>query len=185
MRLLNVGSEVMFFKMKKLLAISAILFLFAACAGIEPMNQDASVEQTDVTLISELQNTENFQRDALEHILEGELNKKGHAVGFHYDKLPTKKGEIIKGTKTVPNELGVYEAKVVVSGVEKTSNRGYSTFFPDNWDTQEVVDAINNAYENKVFISGNTYEGLTSDGMIIRMYLNQEDKIISAFPIYE
>ncbi len=69
--------------------------------------------------------------------------------------------------------------------VEKTSNEGNSTFFPDDWDTQEVVDAINEAYENRIFITGNTYEGLTDEGMMIRMYLNDQNKIISAFPIYE
>ncbi|MEI3604929.1 EndoU domain-containing protein [Pseudogracilibacillus sp. SE30717A] len=139
----------------------------------------------EVTLIENLQHIEHFRKGALEHILEGELNQKGQAVGFHYDQLPTKKGEIVEGSKTEPDEFGVFEAKVIVSDVEKKSNGGKSTFFPDEWDTQDVVDAINEAYDERVFISGNTYEGLTTEGVIIRMYLDSNEKIISAFPIYE
>ncbi|HLR42639.1 MAG TPA: EndoU domain-containing protein, partial [Pseudogracilibacillus sp.] len=135
--------------------------------------------------LENLVDTENFRPNALEHILEGELNGKGQAVGFHYDHLPTKKGEIIAGTETELDEHGVFEAEVSVEGVEKTSNRGRSTFFPDDWDSQDVVDAINEAFENKEFINGNTYEGLTEEGIIVRMYLDNNDKIISAFPVYE
>lgn len=137
-----------------------------------------------VTALSELKNTDNFLPNALAHILEGELNRKGNAVGFHYDRLPTKKGEIIAGTETNTNYYGVYEAMVKVDGVSKTSNSGKSTFFPDEWDTQDVVDAINEAYDNRSLKTGNTYAGLTKDGLEINMYLTQDDKIISAFPIY-
>lgn len=145
---------------------------------------DGQAEQNHVTAIEALEHIEYFRVGALEHILEGELNKKGQAVGFHYNQLPTKKGEIIEGTENEPNSFGVYEAEVIVNEVEKTSNKGKSTFFPDHWDTQQVVDAINEAHDNKVFITGNTYEGLTADGMVIRMYLDHDGKIISAFPVY-
>lgn len=178
------GSESMLQKWIKLITLSIVIVILGACADIELSTDETQVEQAEVTALEDLQNIENFQSGALEHILEGELNHKGQAVGFHYDELPTKKGEIIEGTETDLNELGVYEAQVIISGVEKTSNRGYSTFFPDHWDTQDVVDAINEAYEHREFISGNTYEGITSDGMIIRMYLNKSDEVISAFPIY-
>lgn len=134
--------------------------------------------------IDELKDTDHFRKGALEHILEGELNGRGQAVGFHYDGLPTKKGKVIQGTETKPNAHGVYEAKVEVSGVAKTSNGGKSTFFPKEWDAQEVVDVINEAYETRMLKTGNTYEGLTTDGQIVRMYLDQDEKIISAFPVW-
>jgi|SRR5690625_3602841 len=150
----------------------------------EIIDETSSTDHQAVTLIPELEQTEHFRHGALEHILEGELNYRGQAVGFHYDRLPTKKGEIIDNTKSKSNEHGIYEAKVIVSNVEKTSNRGMSTFFPDEWDTQDVIDAINEAYETKTYISGNTFEGLTTEGIVIRMYLDDDEKIISAFPIY-
>ena len=162
-----------------------IIFVLASC-GLEDIYSNNDEQQTNaVTPLEDLIDTEYFLESALPHILEGELNRKGQAVGFHYAELPTRKGEIIEDSETEEDEHGIYEAKVSVSEVEKTSNNGRSTFFPDSWDSQDVVDAINEAYETKDFISGNTYEGMTEEGIIVRMYLNESDKIISAFPVYE
>lgn len=136
--------------------------------------------------IGDLKNTEIFRESALEHILEGEINKRGKAVGFHYEGFPTTKGNVIEGTKSIPDNLGVYTGKVEVSGVPKTSNGGKSTFFPENWTPQDVVDAINEAFTNKEFVQGtrNTYIGELKNGMQIEMYIDSTtNKIISAFPI--
>ena len=46
--------------------------------------------------IADLKNTDNFTYNALEHILEGEINKREKAVGFHYEGFPTTKGSVIK-----------------------------------------------------------------------------------------
>lgn len=174
--------------MRKWILILLSLLVLVGCSVDEVIDEVldifGDVEENEIESIDELQDTDAFRKGALEHILEGELNGKGQAVGFHYDGLPTKKGEIIEGTKSSKNDQGVYEAKVKVSDVEKTSNNGKSTFFPDDWSAQEVVDAINEAYENSAFISGNTYEGLTEDGVTVRMYLDNNEKIISAFPVY-
>lgn len=58
-----------------------------------------------------------------------------------------------------------------------------STFFPKDWTPQQVVDAINEAYNKRIFQAGNTYQGTTSSGIDIVMYLYPNNKIISAFPI--
>lgn len=171
-----------------LILLTSLIFL-VSCDLLEIIEEEILIEndaneELTVTSISELENTDYFRNGALEHILEGELNNRGNAVGFHYDGLPTKKGEVISGTETDPNEHGVYEAKVKVSGVAKTSNGGRSSFFPDEWSAQQVVDAINEAYDDRNFMTGNTYEGFTSEGVLISMYLDQNDRIISAFPIY-
>src|SRR5699024_11077595 len=171
---------------KKFVSILLTVFmilLFVGCDldGLDSHNNNETFEVTD---INDLDQIEYFRSGALEHILEGELNKSGQAVGYHYDQLPTKKGEIIEGTETKPNEFGVYEAEVIVSDVKKNSNGGKSTFFPDEWDSQDVINAINEAYQSKKFINGNTFEGLTSDGVVIRMYLDNKEKIISAFPVH-
>jgi len=159
-------------------------FLLIGCnVDIGPINKN-DTSLSEVTDLNDLENTEHFRDGALEHILEGELNKKEQAVGYHYDQLPTKKGDIVEGTETKPNKYGVYEAEVIVNDVKKTSNNGKSTFFPDDWDSQDVVDAINEAYQSKTFINGNTFEGLSEEGMAIRLYLDNEENIISAFPIY-
>jgi len=166
------------------ISLIGIIFVSTGCdLPFDLLEEQLSANEQAMT-IDDLVRTENFRQGALEHILEGELNARGQAVGFHYDRLPSKKGKIIVGTKTAPNEHGVFEAEVSVEGVKKESNRGRSSFFPDEWSAQEVVDAINEAYESRQFITGNTYEGLTRTGVIIRMYLDHNERIISAFPLY-
>lgn len=167
------------------------LFFVAGCdmypVDNEPPELPADIEieviEQDV-LITDLTNTEHFRPGALEHILEGEINRKGDAVGFHYEGLKTAKGTVIEETRTKPNKYGVYEAEVEVEGVKKRGNRGISSFFPREWSAQDVVDAINEAYDTKQFITGNTYEGLSEEGVVIHLYLDKNNKIISAFPIY-
>src|SRR5699024_2251150 len=100
-------------------------------------------------------------------------------------QLESKKGEIINNSQTELDENEVYEAKVRIKDVNKTSNSGKSTFFPDDWDTQDVVDAINEAYDNRTHINGNKCEGLTADGIKERLYLTVISQLISAFPVYE
>lgn len=138
-----------------------------------------------VKSIADLKNVENFKEGSLEHILEGQLNARGKAVGFHYEGMPTAKGKIIPNTESVPNEFGVYTAKVEVNGIPKTANGGMSSFFPKDWDAQEIVDGINKAYNNRVLKSGNEFYGYTSEGMKIKMYIDlKTNQIISAFPEY-
>lgn len=134
-----------------------------------------------------MKNIEKFKEGSLEHILEGQLNTRGKAVGFHYEGMPTAKEKIIPGTESVPNEFGIYTAKVEFNGVPKTANGGKSSFFPKNWTAQDIVDGINEAYGSKEFVEGtrNTFIGETTSGVEIEMYIDSVNgKIISAFPIY-
>ena len=135
--------------------------------------------------IQNLKNTKIFLASAIKHIFLGEINKSGVGTGYHYDGIVDSPGKIIEGTKTAPDERGVYTGKVEVDGVKKTGNRGYSTFYPESMSPQEVVDAINEAYKNRELISGNLYAGLTKDGMEIDMALTDDGKIITAYPIKE
>lgn len=135
--------------------------------------------------INQLKNVENFKRGALEHILEGQINAAGEAVGFHYEGMPTAKGKIIQGTESTPNKFGVYTAKIEVNGVPKADNEGFSSFFPKSWSAQDVVDGINQAYNNRVFKAENEFYGYTSNQIKIEMYIDLNTRqIISAFPAY-
>ena len=172
--------------MKKIISIMLFMltvFVFAGCQDFLDELQ-ASDSQDAVTAINDLEHVEHFRPGALEHIFLGEINRHDQAVGFHYEGVEESNGETIDGTASQPNEYGVYTAKVRVDGIDKQSNGGKSSFFPKEWDTQEVVDAVNEAYDNRVHISGNTFAGLIENGMTIRMYLDDEDRIISAFPEY-
>src|SRR5699024_2839416 len=157
------------------------LVFLSACDLLDLVDDllDENNSSENLADLSDLENTDIFKQGALEHIFMGEINKRGDAVGFHYEDFPNTKGELISGTETSPNQYGVYEGEVKVDGVEKQSNRGRSTFFPEDMTAQEVVDAINDAYDNRTFLQGNTYEGLSETGFVIHMYLDQNEKIIS------
>ncbi|MGG3510300.1 WXG100 family type VII secretion target [Paenibacillus lautus] len=133
--------------------------------------------------LESLQSTENFKQgtkeNGLNHIFDGEILKNGNANGFHYEGMPNSKANIV-GNIDPPNEFGVYQANVEISGVLKGPK---STFFPKEWTPQQVVDAVNEAFNNKVNIKNNKYIGKTSSGMEIEIIL-RNDKIISAFPVY-
>ena len=135
--------------------------------------------------LKSLKNTEIFLPTTIEHIFIGTINKKGNATGYHYEGIEDSAGEVIEGTRTEPDSFGVYSGKVRVNGIKKSGNKGYSTFYPEDMSPQEVIDAINEAYESRELLNGNLYAGLTDDGMEIDMALTDDDKIITAYPVME
>ena len=135
--------------------------------------------------LEDLTGTEHFLRSTVEHIFCGTINKKGNATGYHYDGIEGTAGSIIEGTQSEPDDFGVYTAKVIVDGVKKTSNRGYSSFYPEDMSPQEVVDAINQAYDNRELIGDGLYAGLCDAGFEIDMALTDDGRIITAYPVME
>ena len=131
----------------------------------------------------ELKNTDNFMDSTIEHIFEGNV-RRGKAGGYHYECIKDTAGNIVNGTEVLINDLGVYKAQVDVNGIPKSGNGGYSTFFPKEKSPQDEIDSINEAYNNKVFVVGskNSYIGISNNGLEIEMYINNNGKIISAFP---
>src|SRR5690625_3194733 len=85
-KLIKLGSVNLSYKLKYVLLSLLSLFLLMACSIEDDLVQSDTNNQK-VTPITELIETENFKSNALEHILEGELNYKGQAVGFHYSQL--------------------------------------------------------------------------------------------------
>lgn len=129
-------------------------------------------------------NTSNFDSHAIKHIFEGQVNRHGHAVGYHYEGIQNTPGETLPSSEQILNVFGCYTAKVKVCGINKTSNNGLSSFFPKDMHPHQVVDSINEAYNNciKVPETVNTYQGITNNGLSITLFINERSKIISAFP---
>ncbi len=151
-------------------------------ASEDPLNPTVTYTMADVW---QLNHTDYFASGTLEHIFDGTINKKGKATGYHYTMISDSKGSIIDGTRSKTDEHGVFTAKVTVDGVKKN---GFSSFYPESWTPQQVVDAINTAYEeaksNPENPSGTIWIGHCGD-LEIDMYLNDAGKITTAFPIYE
>lgn len=152
--------------------------------------EDENLEELEKTLYTQedldrLENLDNFRPSAIDHIFKGEINGRGQATGYHYEGIEDSPGKTVEGTKSDVDDNGVYTAQVEVNDIPKTGNGGESTFYPEDMSPQEVIDAINEAYDNRVNLRGNTYVGESDGGLQIEMYLDADDKIISAFPIYE
>ncbi len=56
--------------------------------------------------------------------------------------------------------------------------------FPKDWTSQQVVDAIQEAYKKKEYKDKGNYIGTLSNGMKIEMFIDNNGKILSAFPKY-
>lgn len=155
--------------------------------NVQPTPATEEPTKTSYTMadIKQLKNTEHFARKTLEHIFDGTINSKGKATGYHYTKVSDSKGKVIDGTRSSVDENGVFTGKVEVSGVKKN---GFSSFYPESWTPQQVVDAINTAYDDAINDpsnpKGELWIGYCGD-LEIDMYLDSNKKITTAFPIYE
>ena len=148
----------------------------------EEISENAGYYMAD---ISQLEDVDYFAKGTLEHIFDGTINKKGNATGYHYTMVLDSKGKIIEGTRSAEDENGVFTGKVEVDGVKKN---GFSSFYPEAWTPQQVVDAINTAYEDAISDpdnpSGSLWIGHSGD-IEIDMYLDNNKKITTAYPVYE
>lgn len=168
-----------------LVLIIAVIFAFFNYQNKNSENQFKN-DSYDYSLddLNNLNNLNNFLPSAKKHIFLGTINKEGKAEGFHYANIKNSSSHIILDTKTKNNKFGVFMAKAIIDGKAKSDDEGYSTFFPDSYSPQKVINAINEAYKNRKHLFGNVYEGTSSSGMKIELYLSTDNKIISAFPKY-
>ncbi|WP_306474189.1 EndoU domain-containing protein [Bacillus pseudomycoides] len=121
--------------------------------GNNPVDENHTPPFSNREIISNLQHTEKFRGNVLKHILEGEINWRGDAMGYHTEVLENTPGKIISGTEEVVNDQGIYKARVEVNGTPKTGNRGFSIFPPKDWSPQKIVDNINEAYNNTYYVT--------------------------------
>ena len=149
----------------------------------EEISQNSGFYMAD---IFNLENVDYFASGTLEHIFDGTINKKGNATGYHYTMVLDSKGKIIDGTRSKEDENGVFTGNVEVDGVKKN---GFSSFYPESWTPQQVVDAINAAYDEATAnpdnpTSNSLWIGHYGD-IEIDMYLNDSRQITTAYPVYQ
>ncbi len=122
-------------------------------------------------------NPDIYADGVLEHIFMG--NSKG---GFHYNGLNVGNAEVVEITKPA-NKYGIYEARVQINGKSK---KDPSSFFPDDWTPQKVLDVIDEAYYNGAKdAKRNIIIHELDNGMSIQVNLNESNSITSAFPKYQ
>ena len=108
----------------------------------------------------------------LEHIFYG--NSRG---GLHYNGLSGANGEVVKIEKVADN-YGVYEATISINGKLKRS-----TFFPDEWTPEQVLDVIDEAYRKGSTNLKNQKIYTFESGITIELNLDSTGKIRSAYPL--
>ena len=133
----------------------------------EEISENAGYYMAD---ISKLEDVDYFASGTLEHIFDGTINKKGNATGDHYTMVLDSKGKSIDGTRSEEDENGVFT-------------------YPEAWTPQQVVDAINAAYDEAVANPDNPnsqslWIGHYGD-IEIDMYLDSNQKITTAYPVYQ
>ncbi len=148
---------------------------------VDPEPDDGPKYYTSADL-KNLKNTEIFDKGAIEHIFIGTVNSSKKGSGYHYNMIKDAKGEIVESTRSKPDKNGIYTANVTVDGYPKDH---YSSFYPDDWSPQQVVDAINEAYKDAMNTkkkSGSYYVGY-SNGIRIEMYLDSKNRVVTAYPV--
>ncbi|MBC8236394.1 EndoU domain-containing protein [bacterium] len=110
------------------------------------------------------------------------------AVGFHHRGSigHIRHARITKITKP-PKAQRVYEAEVEIYDPNSgrwISNQTPSTFFPDSWSRAQVLNEIRGAFQNRTFIWGNRWEGISPSGVIMRGFLDSAGNLQTAYPVY-
>ena len=160
-----------------------------------PAPQEAPVSEAPVSIPS----TDREWSDTdpavnLEHVFEGQINRRGKPTGFHSRPGGTDPaGARVVRRISGPNDLGVYIAEVEIrsgtspSGANAAGRwlRKTSTFFPDSMSREEVVAAILHAWEERRDLGGDKFQGPSGEGFTIEGYTLDDGGINTAYPLYK
>ncbi len=125
------------------------------------------------------------------HILQGHLNTKGKAVGFH-SRPGGINPETSRMTQVIdrPNAQGVYTGKVQVlssDGRTWVDKKGMSSFYPDRMSGSDVEAAVRTAYADAMrqgYAGSGRFSGDSGQGFRIEGFA-QGGKIATAYPLYQ
>lgn len=125
---------------------------------------------------------------SLTHVFEGEINRRGKAVGFHHrpggrDPSHACVTRILDG----PNAAGVYTAEVAVWDGDAgrwRAKSALSSMFPDRLTRNQVIAAVLHAFRNAVVRKGAAFTGPSGHRFAVRGYVLRDGRIITAFPLY-
>lgn len=118
------------------------------------------------------------------HVFEGEVNRKGKPVGFHSRPGGADPANArLVSVKSRPNHAGVYTANIEVRDQQQWKSK-FSSFFPDDMNQTEVINAILNAYKNSKNPKKQPWSGPSGRGFQIQGYTLSRGDINTAFPVF-
>jgi hypothetical protein len=130
---------------------------------------------------------ESFSIDymsAFAHITIGKISN-SKVKGVHFYNPNTVR---LLEKKYIDSRTNCYSARIeklnehTEQWIEKETE---STFFPDDWDLNKLFHDFNKACSKKQIISGNVYHSMTSNNINVEFIINQDEKILTCYPIIE
>lgn len=122
------------------------------------------------------------------HFIGGDINKKGTVTGGH--SLTRGDVRVIQQT-SAPDKHGVYQATVEIKKPDgswevKTKKGGKvmtkHTMFPKDWDEARIRAEVTSAWESRIMLKGNKWQGTSKSGIKIEGFTEPNR---TAYPIYE
>lgn len=154
--------------------------------GRHPVPQSAEAPQrTEASRPADSEWSDTDPAVNLEHVFEGQINRRGKPVGFHSRPGGTDPGGArVRRIVEKPNGLGVYIADVEIRSGSGRWLGKRSTFYPDGMSRDEVVAAILHAWEERRDLGGGKFQGPSGEGFTIEGYTLDGGGINTAYPIY-
>jgi Bacterial EndoU nuclease len=119
----------------------------------------------------------------MQHSKNGKVGRK-NVLGIHL--FDSAKIRIINITKP-RNSYGIWEAIIEVYNPNSSKwirKDNPTTFFPDGWDLQRLINECRKAYDEKVKLTEKKYTGKTISGIPV-IFIIENDELSSIYPIYE
>ncbi|MEA2560168.1 MAG: hypothetical protein QOH06_1672 [Acidobacteriota bacterium] len=170
----------------------AVYYFSPGMAGNPPVEKPAPpVPQEAPVSIPSIPSSDEEWSDTepainLEHVFEGQVNRRGKPVGFHSrpgGKDPA--GARVVRRVSGPNALGVYIAEVEIRNGSGRWLKKTSTLYPDKLSRDEVVAAILHAWEERRDMGGGKFQGPSGTGFTIEGYTLDDGGINTAYPLYK
>jgi filamentous hemagglutinin len=107
----------------------------------------------------------------MDHVLEGEINSKGKATGYHAELAADGASRIKPGAEVKYNDNGTYEAPVQIWDESKRTwidkpGQG-STFFPPSWSQARIDYEASEAFKSKQMLDATKWRGTSPSGVVI------------------
>ncbi|MES2976556.1 MAG: EndoU domain-containing protein [Pseudomonadota bacterium] len=148
------------------LAFASVLLLTPASAQIKA---DPAAKTDQSILIN--------NKFDMNHVLAGEINASRKATGYHAELAADGAARIRPGSAVTHNVDGTYSAQIDVwsqatsQWVQKTSNKGESTFFNPSWSEARIAYEVSEAFKNRL-PSNKGEMGVSPSGVRIQFYVN-------------
>ncbi|MBC1501822.1 EndoU domain-containing protein [Listeria weihenstephanensis] len=149
-------------------------------------------KQANMRFINNLDETDNIYQNSkyingelrqggAGHTYRGFAKPGGNIAGGHIESTLSNDIKVVKRIPDPPIKNQPYQS--VQQNIVSGSVNEPKTMFPKNWNVEQVDEAIQEAFQSKVYTGErNQWLGKTDSGMDIMFYLDKEGKISSAFP---